>query len=211
MKLYIYEHCPFCARVAYIAHALKLNLDYHVVGYADEKTLVDLIGKKMVPVLEKDDGTLMVESLDIMAYLLEQAGVDAVAAPLEQTLEFQAQILPFVQKIGYPRWSKLNLKEFLTDANLAAWQAKKETTELNFAALLAATPQIVSELEVLLVKAEKLIKPQAGRSPLPLLDQALYFSLLRGFFVEPSIVWPEELKTWLEANSNELGANLLIA
>nr|WP_240697451.1 MULTISPECIES: glutathione S-transferase N-terminal domain-containing protein [Vibrio] len=56
MKLYIYEHCPFCARVAYVANALKLNVEYQVVDYADAQTLIDLIGQKMVPVLEKADG-----------------------------------------------------------------------------------------------------------------------------------------------------------
>ncbi|MEZ8319474.1 glutaredoxin 2 [Vibrio splendidus] len=209
MKLYIYEHCPFCARVAYVANALKLNVEYQVVDYADAQTLIDLIGQKMVPVLEKADGSVMAESMDIIAYFIEQAGIDAVAAPLEDTIAFQRETFSLIQKIGYPRWTKLNLKEFATEASIAAWQAKKETAELNFVRLLENTEQIVADVNAQLVKAEALIQPNAGKSPLPLVDQAIYFSLLRSFFVEPTVTWPQELKLWLETNSNELGASIL--
>nr|PMG85247.1 hypothetical protein BCU82_16090 [Vibrio cyclitrophicus]PMH55115.1 hypothetical protein BCU65_16965 [Vibrio cyclitrophicus] len=49
-----------------------------------------------------------------------------------------------------------------------------------------------------LEKAEAIIQPNAGKSPQSLVDQAIYFSLLRGFFVVPTIEWPQELKLWLE-------------
>ena len=209
MKLYIYEHCPFCARVAYVANALKLNVEYQVVDYADAQTLIDLIGQKMVPVLEKDDGTVMAESMDIIADFIAQAGIDVVAVSSEETLAFQRETFPLIQKIGYPRWAKLNLKEFATEESVAAWHAKKETEELNFVRLLENTEQIVADVNAQLVQAETLIQPNAGKSPLPLVDQAIYFSLLRGFFAEPTVTWPQELTLWLETNSNELGASLL--
>lgn len=59
MKLYIYDHCPFCARVAFVARSLGLTVELVSVDYHDAQTLIDLIGKKMVPVLEKDDGSIM--------------------------------------------------------------------------------------------------------------------------------------------------------
>lgn len=62
MKLYIYDHCPFCARVAFVARSLGLTVELVSVDYHDAQTLIDLIGKKMVPVLEKDDGSIMAES-----------------------------------------------------------------------------------------------------------------------------------------------------
>ncbi|MEI8655707.1 glutaredoxin 2 [Vibrio sp. Hal054] len=209
MKLYIYEHCPFCARVAYVANDLNLNVEYQVVDYADAQTLIDLIGQKMVPVLEKADGSVMAESMDIIAYFIEQAGIDAIVAPSEETLVFQRETFPLIQRIGYPRWTKLNLKEFATEASVTVWQAKKETEELNFVRLLENTEKIVADVNAQLVKAEALIQPNVGKSPLPLVDQAIYFSLLRGFFAESTIKWPQELKLWLETNSNDIGASLL--
>nr|WP_241901846.1 hypothetical protein [Vibrio breoganii] len=142
--------------------------------------------------------------MDIITYFIDQAGIDAVAAPSEETLVFQREAFPLIQRIGYPRWTKLNLKEFATEASVTAWQAKKETEELNFVRLLESTEQIVADVNAQLLNAEALIQPNAGKSPLPLVDQAIYFSLLRGFFVEPTVTWPQELKLWLETNSNEL-------
>lgn len=46
MKLYIYDHCPFCARVAYIAQSLGLDIELVSVDYDDAQTLIDLIGKR---------------------------------------------------------------------------------------------------------------------------------------------------------------------
>ncbi|WP_261817922.1 glutaredoxin 2 [Vibrio gallicus] len=197
MKLYIYEHCPFCARVAFVAQTLGLDIEYVVVDYADADTLINLIGQKMVPVLEKDDGSIMAESLDMIAYFLDTANSSQARLPSAATLAFQQQAFPWIQRIGYPRWSNLDLKEFQSDSSKMAWRAKKETQALNFDHLLEQTKPIVEQVNSLLIDAQALIEPNSGVSTLPIVDQALYFSLLRGFFAEPSIEWPTELKQWL--------------
>lgn len=53
MKLYIYDHCPFCARVSYIAQSLGLNIELVSVDYDDAQTLIDLIGKRWYPSYKK--------------------------------------------------------------------------------------------------------------------------------------------------------------
>lgn len=209
MKLYIYEHCPFCARVAFIANALNLPLEYQVVDYADANTLIDLIGKKMVPVLEKDDGSVMAESLDIIALFIEQAGLDATHQPSEAVLSFQQQAFALVQGIGYPRYTRLGLKEYPSQASHDAWRAKKETPELNFERLLAQTPELVAQVNERLVQALELLAIEQGQSSLSLVDQAVMFSLLRAFYAEPSIEWPLELHQWMEKNAATQGATLL--
>ncbi|MDP5254677.1 MULTISPECIES: glutaredoxin 2 [unclassified Vibrio] len=211
MKLYIYEHCPFCARVAFVANALNLDLEYQVVDYADANTLIDLIGKKMVPVLEKDDGTVMAESLDIIALFIEQAGLDTTHQPSEAVLAFQQQAFPLVQGIGYPRYTRLGLKEYPTQASHEAWRAKKETPELNFERLLAETDHLVSQVNERLVSAQQLLEIEQGQSALSLVDQAVMFSLLRVFYAESSIEWPEDLQQWMEKNAAKEGATLLRA
>ncbi len=75
MKL-IFDHCPFCARVAYIAQSLGPNIEHISVDYDDAQSLIDLIGKKMVPVLQKDDGSIMAESLDIITYFMDMKSSD---------------------------------------------------------------------------------------------------------------------------------------
>lgn len=209
MKLFIYQHCPFCARVAYVANTLKLELEYQVVDYADAQTLVDLTGQKQVPVLQKEDGSVMAESLDIMAYFFAQVGQEVKITAANETLDFQRESLPLLQKIGYPRWPALGLKEFATSKSIDAWQKKKQTADLNFAQLLANTATIVDEVNGQLLKAEQQLQLSDKESELPLFDQAIYFSLLRGLAVEPSIVWPKALREWLENKSRELNIGLL--
>ena len=199
MKLYIYDHCPFCARVAFIARSLGITLELVSVDYHDAQTLVDLIGKKMVPVLEKDDGSIMAESLDIIAYFMDLANSDEPREPANPVTQFQTRAFPLTQRIGRPR----------SEESKVAWRESKETEEFNFEKLIEQTPQFVQLINPLLKDAELLLDFDKGESTLPLIDQAVYFSMLPGFYVEPSIEWPPELDRWMERKSKELGVGLL--
>ena len=209
MKLYIYDHCPFCARVAYIAQSLGLNIELVSVDYDDAQTLIDLIGKKMVPVLQKDDGSIMAESLDIIAYFMDLKSNNEQREPSEQATLFQSRTFPLTQQIGRPRWWNLDLAEYRSAGAKKAWRVSKETEGFNFEELLEKTPQYVQLINPLLKDAELLLDLENGESSLPLVDQALYFSMLRGFYVEPSIEWPPELDRWMERKSKDLGVGLL--
>nr|AKN36592.1 Glutaredoxin 2 [Vibrio splendidus] len=89
MTLYIYEHCPFCARVRYVAAVLNIPLNVVIVAYDDDTTTVDLIGAKQVPVLRKEDGECVAESLDIIDYLIELAGSSDHRKPSLAALKWQ--------------------------------------------------------------------------------------------------------------------------
>ncbi|WP_230492940.1 glutathione S-transferase N-terminal domain-containing protein [Martelella alba] len=64
MKLYVYDHCPYCVR-ARMPFALK-NIPFEPVFVPndDEDTPIHMISRKMLPILEDTDGC-MGESLDI--------------------------------------------------------------------------------------------------------------------------------------------------
>ncbi|UIJ42897.1 glutaredoxin 2 [Vibrio kanaloae] len=209
MKLYIYDHCPFCARVAYIAQSLSLNIELISVDYDDAQTLIDLIGKKMVPVLQKDDGSIMAESLDIIAYFMDLKSSNEQREPSEQATLFQNRSFPLTQQIGRPRWWNLDLAEYRSVGSKQAWRASKETVGFNFEELLENTSQYVQQINPLLKDAELLLDLENGESSLPIIDQALYFSMLRGFCVESSITWPPALEHWLEKQSKMLSIKLL--
>ena len=66
MKLHIYEHCPYCCRVLMIDGLKQLDIPVNVILENDVETPTRMIGRKMVPILEKDDGTFMGESMDIV-------------------------------------------------------------------------------------------------------------------------------------------------
>ena len=63
MKLYTYDHCPFCTRARMIFGLKNQPLDNQFLLNNDEATPIGLIGKKMLPILIKADGSAMGESL----------------------------------------------------------------------------------------------------------------------------------------------------
>jgi len=74
MKLHIYEHCPFCVRARMIFGIKKIPFELRVMSEADAETPTSMVGKKIAPILEKDDGTFMAGSRDIVHYVDGQCG-----------------------------------------------------------------------------------------------------------------------------------------
>lgn len=69
MKLYIYDHCPFCVRARMIFGLKKVAVEEVILLDNDIETPTRMIGRKMVPILEKEDGSYLPESLDIVRYV----------------------------------------------------------------------------------------------------------------------------------------------
>lgn len=69
MKLFIYDHCPFCVKARMIFGLKNLPVRLVTLLSDDEATPVGMIGKKMAPILQKDDGSYLPESMDIVHYV----------------------------------------------------------------------------------------------------------------------------------------------
>ena len=53
MKLYIYDHCPFCVKARMIFGLKNLPVELIVMLNDDEETPKRLIGQKIAPILQK--------------------------------------------------------------------------------------------------------------------------------------------------------------
>ena len=53
MKLYIYDHCPFCVRARMIFGLRQIPVELIHLANDDEATPIGLIGAKQVPILQK--------------------------------------------------------------------------------------------------------------------------------------------------------------
>ncbi len=53
MKLYIYDHCPFCVKARMIFGLKNIPVELNVLQNDDEATPTRMIGQKMVPILQK--------------------------------------------------------------------------------------------------------------------------------------------------------------
>ena len=69
MRLYMFEHCSLCFRVRMTAALKHLHLQETVVLDDDSDTMVGLVGKRVIPILVKDDGQPMLESMDMVTYV----------------------------------------------------------------------------------------------------------------------------------------------
>ena len=69
MQLYMFEHCFLCFRVRMIAALKRLDLQETVVLDDDSTTMIGLAGRRVVPILVKDDGKPMLESMDMVRYV----------------------------------------------------------------------------------------------------------------------------------------------
>ena len=69
MRLYLWEHCWICFRVRMAAALKRLHLQETVLLEDDSETMINLVGKRVVPILVKDDGQPMLESMDMVAYI----------------------------------------------------------------------------------------------------------------------------------------------
>jgi len=74
MKLYVYDHCPYCVKARMIFGFKDIGFDLITLLNDDEKTPIDLIGQKMVPILTTEDNTHMPESMDIIRFIDENYG-----------------------------------------------------------------------------------------------------------------------------------------
>src|SRR5262252_4188201 len=112
MKLYMFEHCSLCFRVRMLAALKRLHLQETVVLDDDTDTMVGLVGKRQIPILVRDDGKPMLESMDMVKY------IESVSAPILTGPE-RPEIAAWAERMAektapltWPRYPLLGLPEF---------------------------------------------------------------------------------------------------
>ena len=174
MKLYIYDHCPFCVRARMIFGIQQIPVELITLANDDEATPIRLIGAKQVPILQKLDGSYMGESLDIVRHINAQA-----KRPISETI--RPSIQAWADKVGeyynqllFPRSIQLGLPEFATPAAVVYFILKKEASiGTGIAQMLDKTPellaQIHSDLQTLAsqIHSDTLNGSDGARHPVP--------------------------------------------
>ena len=56
MKLYIYEHCPYCTKARMVFGLKNVPVELKYLHNDDEQTPIGLVGVKMLPILVEQDG-----------------------------------------------------------------------------------------------------------------------------------------------------------
>ena len=129
MKLYHYDHCPYCVKARMIFGFKNVDFELQALLNDDEETPISLTGKKMLPILVEEGRPPLPESLDIVDYIdgLEKYGHPIVGASRKDA--HLDQWLVDVRKYHYflamPRWIKAGLEDFATQGAVDYFVGKK--------------------------------------------------------------------------------------
>lgn len=158
MKLYYYDHCPFSARVRRVLNLKGIEAERVVLPADDEQTVTQLIGKHQIPVLVRDDGTPMADSMDIVQYLDALDGQPIIREPDTPALrEWLEPFVPNLQYLGYPRWTQIGLEEFASPSAYEHFRNKKTETIGDFDEALASTEAKAREVNAQLGRLPNII------------------------------------------------------
>lgn len=156
MNLYVYEHCPYCIKARMIFPIKHCPVELRVLLNDDEATPIKMIGKKMLPILEYEQGKYMPESMDIVRYIDALDGHPQISrAALPYVQAWLKRYNPVISDLLIPRYPQLPLGEFASESARAYFTAKKEASHGSFTALLARSTELRREVQLGLDELEK--------------------------------------------------------
>lgn len=205
MKLYIYEHCPYCVRADMVARYREVSLQRVCLANDDEATPLALVGAKQVPILQFDDGHAIPESLDIVA-ALDPLGRSArrlrPALDPEPWLQPLTAVHTHLDCLLFPRVLQLGLAEFASAAARDYFRQRKEAViGRSFAQALDETVEHMRAVEQALASMPALPFPADARLGM---DDVLIFPTLRNLTMVRGLRIPHPVQDYLRRISGLL-------
>ncbi|WP_061708695.1 glutaredoxin 2 [Pseudenterobacter timonensis] len=210
MKLYIYDHCPFCVKARMIFGLKNLPVELVTLLNDDEATPVRMVGKKVAPILQKDDSRYLPESMDIVHYVDKLDGQPLLTGKRNPAIEeWLRKVNGYANRLLLPRFAKGSFDEFATPEARAYFVAKKEAAIGNFDEHLSHSAGLVKNISDDLRALEKLIvQPNAVNGELSEDDFHL-FPLLRNLTLVAGISWPTRVADYRDNMAKQTQVNLL--
>lgn len=198
MKLLMFEHCWLCFRVRMTAALKQMHLQEVVVLEDDTAAMVDLVGRRIVPILIKDDGQPMLESMDIVRF------IDGLGEPVltgderPEIARWEAEISPKAARLTQPRYLLLGLPEFATVTALDHYQMRKRRTLGDLAEMRAESPRYIAELTPDLEALGQMIETPRGVNGALSLDDVRVLPILRSLGVVKGLRFPPSVRDYFE-------------
>lgn len=210
MKLYIYDHCPFCVKARMIFGLKNIPVELNVLLNDDEATPTRMIGQKMAPILQKDDSRYLPESMDIVHYVDKLNGKPLLIGKPNPALDtWLRKVNGYVNRLLIPRVAKSAFDEFATPEARAYFVAKKEAAIGSFADHMAHSAGLIKNISDDLRTLDKLImQPNAVNGTLSD-DDIHLFPLLRNLTIVAGINWPTRVADYRDNMAKQTQINLL--
>ena len=210
MKLYVYDHCPYCVKARMIFGLKKIPFELITLLNDDEETPIKMIGQKMAPILQKNDGSYMPESMDIVHYVDHSVGEPVLTGKTNPAIaDCLKSISEYLSKLLLPRYAQADFCEFKTPSARQYFTNKKQAIVGDFSQLLQQTPELIKRIEQDLAVLEELIQsPEACNGELSV-DDIHLFPTLRGISIVKGVTYPPKVDAYRKEMSRRCGVNLL--
>ena len=181
MKLFIYDHCPFCVKARMIFGLKRLPIRLVTLLNDDETTPFNLIGQKM-------DIVRYVDNLDDKPVLTGRTN-PAIAEWLQRVGGYSAKLL-------LPRIAHADFEEFATDSARRYFIDKKQASIGDFAEHLANSADLIAELEADLQTLSPLIASADAVNGELSEDDIHLFPLLRSLSIVAGVALPDNVEAY---------------
>ena len=205
MKLYMFEHCSLCFRVRMTAALKGVHLQERVVLDDDSDTMIDIVGKRQIPILVKDDGTAMLESMDMVKH------IESIGAPVltgrerPEIAQWADAIVSKTAPLTQSRYQLLGLPEFATIAAHDHYVVRKRKLFGDLVEVRARTRAMIADLMPDLERLDGLIEsPQAVNGELSF-DDVRVLPLLRSAAVVKGLELPRRVRDYFETMMRRTG------
>lgn len=204
MKLYTYEHCPFCVRVKMILNLTNTVYEEVILLNDDEELPIKLCGKKQVPILEYDN-KILVESLDIINFINSQNNILTSNIISNEVQNWFNNALYYTCLLSFPRLIKLNLPEFQTSSAINYFKNKKEASlNMTFEEALKQTETLIKTAQKHLSELPSILPNKEAIS----IDDIVIFPILKMLSCVKNLNLNEETNRYMNRLSKLCKINL---
>lgn len=195
MKLYIYEHCPFCVMTKMVFVLKNYPVEVAYLLYDDVQTPMQMVGRKLLPVLEYKSNVFMPESKDIIQYIDRNVGQPKVIIPeVDEITEWVKGVERFIYRLTYPRWIRAPFPEFSSEESRKYFHNSKDPSGRGFMsdladpALIQRAQRAINDLEDILSDYPLIgLERDLSMSDFSLFAQLHSLSIIKGLNYSPIV------------------------
>ncbi|MEI7511107.1 MAG: glutathione S-transferase N-terminal domain-containing protein [Candidatus Peregrinibacteria bacterium] len=216
MILYHYEHCPFCQRLRLFLGFKGIPYTKQLLSYADTKTQEDLIGKRVLPIMDFEDGMVIPESLDILREIeMRVPHPIGFIGPVEARLQWASQVvitLPGYFNLLLPYYLEHYTQEFALHPDGAVYfqSSKEKKRGKTFEELKKEIPQIYEEnIKAGLLDIAAVVEDEFIMGPTFSVADCVLAADLSGLRLVPGIELPPEIPAYIKRVEARCGVDLL--
>lgn len=208
MKLYVYDHCPFCVKARSIFGLKKVSFELVVMLNDDAATPERMVGRKVAPILEEEDQYLA-ESMDIVAKIDALDGQTILTGPtVPAVADWLKESSSNLYALTMPRWASSELPEFATAEAMAFFTQKKEAIIGPFSERLAESKSLIEAANADLARLDPHIQSADAVNGELSTDDIHLFAHLRALSIVRGVTYPYAVEAYRKRMSMKMGVPL---